>query len=853
MEDTKLIKKQFEEERQRIFKDPVLLRNAYKFCVNYSMLIEEYIFKLTGGKIDGMVIASSGSFSRRELSPFSDIDIMIILPSFTGNEEKVQKYITALWDAGIEASHTVREFSDIERFLTEDLHAFTQLFETRFLVGDKNVYLDWEKNLHAKISPGQKEKLLYEYFEDVRARHKKYGDSPKVLEPNIKYSAGGLRDFHTIGWIFSLLNNIYQTTQEETTHTEYLLEQFKTDDFINPRAINRLRESYEFILKTRNLLHILDNQKNDRLEFSSQEKIAEFLGYKGNEWIDFMKKYFYSASILNRFCKTMLKRFIDEITSPISEHLTIELDNDFSVRGKIIFLNHDNIDLSLSDLLRAYYYRGLHDARFEEKLRTLIIERVIELEGSYTPERESSVFFREILKLPRNVGATLAAMNEVGLLSVFMPEFKELVGFFQPGVYHCYTADEHTLVAMNNLEILETDKKQLGKIYKGVRNKDVLFLSVLFHDIAKPISVSGHEIIGSEIACSIMERLGYEHQDIVTVQFLVRHHLTMEQIAFRRNLNDASTLNAFKAVIKKADDIDLLYLLTYADLSAVNPQVWTQWKSDLLYELYSKTKTMLLERISGEDLLSASSAEMIEKTLETEDKHVIDHLKSINDIGYLQQFSQEEINAHVDEIEKGSDVSVFFKEESGYTNITVIAQDSHSLMSRLCGALAINDLNIYDARIFTRTDGIIIDNFNVTDFRSNGATDPERYEKIKSDLIAAVHNKLQISNEFNRVRSKWWRIENKLFKRAGKIKIVFEKHEKYTIIDVYSPDRLGLLYQVTKKMNELGLSIYLAKIATKSDDVVDAFYTLDRNGNKVSPNEYELIRFELTESIKELL
>ena len=853
MEDTKIIRKQFEEEKQRIFKDPALLRNAYKFCVNYSMLIEEYIFKLTGGKIDNMVIASSGSFSRRELSPFSDIDIMIILPTFTGNEEKVQKYITALWDAGIEASHTVREFSDIERFLTEDLHAFTQLFETRFLVGDKNVYLDWEKNLLANISPGQKEKLLYEYFEDVKARHKKYGDSPKVLEPNIKYSAGGLRDFHTIGWIFSLLNNIYQTTQEETTHSEYLLDQFRVDNFINPRAINRLRESYEFILKTRNLLHLLDNQKNDRLEFSSQEKIAEFLGYKGNEWIDFMKKYFYSASILNRFCKTMIKKYLDEITSPISEHLTIELDNDFSVRGKIIFLNNDDIELELSDLLRAYYYRGLHDARFEEKLRTLIIERVIELEGSYTPERESSVFFREILKLPRNVGVTLAAMNEVGLLSAFMPEFKELVGFFQPGVYHCYTADEHTLVAMNNLEKLEDDKGQLGKIYKAVRNKDVLFLSVLFHDIAKPISVSGHEIIGSEIACSIMERLGYEHQDIVTVQFLVRHHLTMEQIAFRRNLNDASTLNAFKAVIKKANDLDLLYLLTYADLSAVNPQVWTQWKSDLLYELYSKTKTMVLERISGEDLLSASSAEIIEKTLETEDKHVIDHLKSINDIGYLQQFSQEEINAHVDEIEKGSDVSVFFKEESGYTNITVITQDSHSLMSRLCGALAINDLNIYDARIFTRIDGIIIDNFNVTDFRSNGATDPERYDKIRNDLIAAVNNKLQIGNEFNRVRSKWWRIESKLFKRAGKIKIVFEKHEKYTIIDVYSPDRLGLLYQVTKKMNELGLSIYLAKIATKSDDVVDSFYTLDRNGNKVSPNEYELIRFELTEAIKELL
>lgn len=853
MEDPKLIKQHFETERQRIFKDTTLLKNSFKFCVHYSMLIEESINRLTGGKAEGLVIAAAGSFARRELSPFSDIDIMVILPKFEGNEDKVQTYITALWDSGIEASHTVREYSDIERFLEEDLHAFTQLFETRYIVGNKNIYEQWKENLIKQVSPGKKEKLLIEYFDDVDQRHKKYGDSPKVLEPNIKYSAGGLRDFHTIGWIYSLLNNIYQTTQQETTHTEYLLEIMKNERLITDKAITRLRDSYEFVLRTRNLLHLLENQKNDRLEFTAQEKIADFLGYKGQEWHDFMKRYFYSAGILNRFCKTMIKRFRDEITAPISEYLTIELDNDFSVRGKVIYMNHDNEGLSLSDILRAYYYRGLHDARFEEKLRSLIIERVIELEGTYTPERDSSVFFREILKLPKNVGKTLAAMNEVGLLATFLPEFKDLIGFFQPGVYHCYTADEHTLVALNNLELLEDDNSHLGKIYRSIRNKDILFLAVLFHDIAKPISVSGHEIIGSEIACSIMERLGYEHNDIVTVQFLVRHHLTMEQIAFRRNLNDAATLNAFRAVIKKPADIDLLYLLTYADLSAVNPQVWTQWKSDLLYELYSKTKAMLVDRISGEDLLSASSAEIIEKTFDSEDKNVIEHLKSINDIGYLQQFSQAEINSHVDEIEKGSDVSVFFKEESGYTNITVITQDSHSLMSRLCGALAINDLNIYDARIFTRNDGIIIDNFNVSDFRTSGAADPERYDKIRKDIVAAVQNRLQISQEFSRVRSKWWRLENKLFKRRGKIKIVFEKHEKYTIIDVYSPDRLGLLYQITKKMNELGLSIYLAKIATKSDDVVDSFYTLDRNGNKVSPNEFELIRFELTEAIKELL
>jgi [protein-PII] uridylyltransferase len=380
-----------------------------------------------------------------------------------------------------------------------------------------------------------------------------------------------------------------------------------------------------------------------------------------------------------------------------------------------------------------------------------------------------------------------------------------------------------------------------------------LFLAILFHDIAKPISLSGHEIIGAEIANSIMERLGYGLEEIETVQFLVHHHLTMEQVAFRRNLNDSSTLNNFALLFSNSELLDLLYLVTYADLSAVSQVVWTQWKSDLLNELYRKTKTMLDERITGHDLLSYNLQEIISGSeIYTEDSFK-DHIESINDLSYLHHFSTEEINQHIEEIEKGSPVSVFFKKEDAFTVITIITRDSEALLSRMCGALSINDLNIHDAKIFTRKDGIVIDSFNVSDFRTNGTIEEERFPKITNDLHLAVENELQITKEFSQIKSKWWRIENKLFKRKGKIKISFEKHDKYTIIDVYSPDRLGLLYQITKKMNELGLSIYFAKISTKADDVVDSFYILDRNRKKISVDSFELITHELTETIEEML
>jgi len=196
---------------------------------------------------------------------------------------------------------------------------------------------------------------------------------------------------------------------------------------------------------------------------------------------------------------------------------------------------------------------------------------------------------------------------------------------------------------------------------------------------------------------------------------------------------------------------------------------------------------------------------------------------------------------------------LFLKQGEVFTSVTIITRDSEALLSRLCGALAINDLNIHDAKIFTRKDGIVIDSFNVSDFRSGGIVDESRYPKIISDLNLTVENQLQINKEFSQIKSKWWRIENKLFKRKGKIKIDFEKHDNYTILDVYSPDRLGLLYQITKKINELGLSIYVAKISTKADDIVDSFYILDRNRKKISSESYELITQELTQSIEEML
>jgi len=850
------IKKEFIRSRDKIFQGNLRQRDPFKFSVSYSLLVEEYIRKLAGDSKYTFILASAGSFSRRELSPFSDIDIMFITDSVDENKSLIAELVTKFWDNGLEASHTVREFSDIEKYLKTDLHTFTQFFETRFLLGNDILYKKWDETLFSYITEEVKINLLNELFEDINDRYKKYGDSPKVLEPNVKLSAGGLRDFQAIEWMYILMNRTFLNKQSELTQAETFIDLLRQNQYTTNNECKRLLESYRLILGVRNALHLISQQKNDRFEFAAQKKISSMMVHRKDALASFMHMYFIASNVIHRFSRSMVKKFQEEISNPLPDSLAIDLDEDFILKRKIISLNNQG-DLSLSDVLRAFYYRGLYSAHFDEKLRSTIIEIVEGYDGIARTEIESSVFFREILRLPKNVGQTLSAMNELGVLKAFMPEFNDLIGFLQHGVYHCYTADEHTLMTIQNLENLEKDTSPLGKIYNNLKDKEILHLGLLFHDIAKPINISGHEIIGAEMASSIMHRLGYGDEEIEPVTFLVRNHLVMEQVAFRRNLNDPETLNNFTARFSSTKELDLLYLVTYADLSAVNPAVWTSWKSDLLAELYKKTKSMLEEQITGEELL-VNSIYVVPKEISKHsdiisESHVQEHIDSINDIGYAHQFSEKEIAKHVEEIQKGINLSVLFKEFEDFTNVTVITKDYPSLLSKLCGVLSINDANIHDAKIFTRKDGIVIDTFNITDFRTHDKLEKERYPKIEEDFKKVVSGLLQLNQEFARLKSRWWRIESKFFKRAGKIKIAFDKHEKYTILDIFSPDRLGFLYQVTTKMSELGLIIYFAKISTKGDDIVDSFYVLDRTGKKISQNDYEFIKTELTETISQML
>lgn len=850
------LKKTFQARRDELFSAYSKQADALRFSKEYSLLIEEFIRAVAGNKKYNFALASAGSFSRREFSPYSDIDIIFIAESIEDNAREISELVTKFWDNGLEVSHTVRDFSDIPKYVLSDLHTFTQFFETRYLLGSEKIYHFWNEELLKTLNEDNKAELIKKLIADTGERYKKYGFSPKMLEPNVKFSAGGLRDLQMIEWMYIFSRKQLFDKQQEATQIETFLNILKESKISSADECGRVLSSYKLVLSVRNLMHLEAHQKHDRFEFSEQIRIAKIFGYDEETLTDFMRVYFSAAVILNRFSKSMIKKFYDDTFTSLPAAMTFILDDDFEMKGRVISMR-DHPKLTMSDILRVFYYRGLHSARFDENLRSYIVDKFESFDRHHFQESESSVFFREILRLPANVGSTLYVMNELGVLGAFMPEFKELNGFLQHGVYHTYTADEHTLIAIHNVEKLANDNSQLGRIYNRLKDKEKLFLGLLLHDIAKPINIAGHEIIGAELASSIMYRMGYSDEEISIVSSLVMNHLVMEQTAFRRNLNDPETLNNFTSRFNSIEELEQLYLLTYADLTAVNPAVWTNWKSELLAELYRKTRAMLEEKISGEELLYSTTyavpKEISKYSPNISEEIVQSHIESIDDMAYAHHFGAEEIARHIEEIEKGSVVSVLFSDSNGYTGITVITKDFPSLLSKLCGVLAINDINIHDAKIFTRKDGIVIDTFNVTDFSSHKKLDKERFGKVEEDMNLAVRGLLQLGTEVALLKSKWWRIESKLFKKKGNVKVAFENHERYTIIDVHSPDRLGFLYHVTSKMNELGLNIYFAKISTQGDEIVDAFYVLDRNSKKISPNDYEFVKNEITSAIDKLL
>ncbi len=844
--------------------------SGFDTCTALTLLMDETIRSahesLGASAGRHAAVLALGGYGRGELSPFSDIDLMILC---NFGEDRADATETAgsllhlLWDAGTDVGHSVRTVDEALGLHGVSLDAWSAMLESRFICGNEDLAKAFSGALRSKIESGDSRWFVEGVLTDLERRQKRYGSSVKLLEPNVKKSAGGLRDMHTLFWLFRGTDERFCVPLTgEKAAVKGFLDLLSHHGFLE--SDQEVCDAVQFLLRARHEMHYVRGSLHDTLEYDLQLNLARSLGFvpeNGSSAAEvFMRLYYMHARTIDQVSRRLGRRF-RALVEPAEESDEFEAVADhFLLKGDVLTARPTVQRFAdVRELFSAFLAAAERDAEMDFRLQGLIEAGSGLVTSETVSIPEVATMFRRILG-SRNVGYTLRAMSELNVLGRLIPEFGDLVSFFQHNVYHYFTADEHTMIAVAKAEGLREESGILHEVFRNIRRKDVLYMAILLHDIAKPRSVADHEVLGVDMAAGILTRLGMSDA-IPLVSFLIRNHLVMEQIAFRRNIHDPQTIREFASRFSNPEQLDHLYLLTYADLSSVNMTVWTDWKASILRDLYMLTTEVLQRKLKGSEITQlhesrreASISQVVDRLSKTiPQEEVRAHLDGIGNDAYVALFSEEEIARHIREGSGKNSVPVLFRQAEGHTEVTVIGPDAPFVLSCCCAVFAANDATIFDANIFTRDDGVIIDRFRVSDASTHAHLDQEVCRKISEDMRNVLQGKIAVKTLFAAHKRKWKRRQEKPANPSTRIDIVFEENPRFTIIDVYAPDSVGFLYRITEAISHLGINIHFAKIATRIDGVVDAFYVQDKSGSLINdPVRRDEIRASLLKTIKEV-
>ncbi len=801
-----------------------------------------------------LAVIALGGYGRREMCFASDCDVMFLAPGDGDRPEEselMQAFFHRLLDAGLDIGHSFRSVNDLPAIRDAGLDSWLSLLDARLICGSKPTYRAFLHAVRGVVQGSPPARFVEELLALHEARHQKYGRSTKLLEPNLKNSSGGLRDLHSVVWLLRGTGLEAVGSRHRRGTLEAILASPTLRRLFPPRFPARALRAFDLLLRTRNEMHLIAGGLHDTLEFGMQGPIASALGVRavaGHSAVErFMREYYDAANVAAELTARVALWARDRWLAPAGESSSRPINERLRVQAGRIDLTHPMRRIDTRTALEAFAARLDHGIEFSFQLEDAIHRGLGGLRAIRSTDDAAA--FTSLFDRPRGVSGTLQLMSRLGLLERWIPEWRPLVRFFQHNQYHYYTADEHTLRVVEYAEALADSSTPFGEAYRSLPRRDVLAFACLLHDIAKPDRVEDHEIAGVRIARRVLARL--HRQELADdVSFLVRHHLEMEQVAFRRNLADPATVQDFAARFPKPELLDYLFCLTYADLSAVNKSVWTDWKASLLTDLYTRTKRVL--RGQGEPT-APSVAPMSDRWRQQFTPEALErHAGLLNDAAYRGAFSAEEISEHLRAVDDRGSVHVLGQQWSEVTELTVVGPDAAFFLSRSCGVLTANDANIIDANIFTREDGVVIDKFRVVDASTHAPLPGDRCRKIENDLREVFAGQVDVEHLLERHRRRWKR-------KAGRhnpnirIDVEFEDHPRFTIIDVYGADTLGFLYRITGTMSRLGLSIHFAKIATRGDGIVDAFYVLDQTGRPLTdPERRSEVQRSLRATLREL-
>ena len=839
--------KQFELENFSRYSIFELIENR---CDFYDSLLIQLWQEIGLSEQQGISLIAVGGYGRREMFPLSDLDFLILVEQIPSPEieEKITQFIQFLWDCGFEVGNSVRTLEQCESEGKQDITIATNLLEARFLTGNRP-YFDALNELVKNSDFWSKEDFFNAKVQEQIERYQRYHNTAYNLEPDIKYSPGGLRDLHLLYWV-------------ALRHSGALtLEAILQSGFIYPQEYQQLQESRGFLFKVRFALHLILKRYDNRLLFDRQIKVSELLGFRGegNQAVEKMMKCFFQAlHRISLISNLLIQHYRENVLSSNQDTVIDQLDDDFQLinqslclRNSLVFQEKPARILDIFFYLTQYEQADIHS----DTLRQLQIS-LEQLPQKLCEIPEAREKFLRLFNQPNAIKRAFMPMHQYGVLTAYLPQWQAIEGLMQFDLFHIYTVDEHTLRVMLKLEsFLSPESAQehpiAHRIFSQLSDRTLLYIAALFHDIAKGRG-GDHAELGAMDIADFAQLHGLDRREIDTLAWLVKSHLLMSITAQRRDIHDPEVVMNFAEAVQNQVRLDYLTCLTVADICATNGNLWNSWKRSLFASLYEFTEQQFAQGMKELLDYSEKSEEnrKLAQQILTQDYSdiapiLIEQLWARCPEDYFVRNMPKQIAWHTSLLVDFAEallVKISNRFSLGGTEVFIYCQDQPHLFNKVVSTIGAKKFSIHDAQIITTQDGYVFDSFIITELNGELVEFDRRRELEQALTLALQSEKLPaLSIAPNR--------QLQHFTVQTDVRFLHENKKEHTEMELVALDKPGLLAQVSQIFSELNLNLLNAKITTVGEKAEDFFILTNQFGQALDSQQREILRNVLYRNI----
>jgi [protein-PII] uridylyltransferase len=830
-------------------KEPDFLRQHARVLDDYFR--QAFESSMVGPRMDisknPYAIVALGGYGREEQCIHSDVDLLFLFKKKVPAqaEDLIQEMVYPLWDIGLDVGYATRSLKECIVLASRDFEILTPILDARFICGWSLLYSDLRDQVRQKITGKRSRTIINWLVEKNNARHAQFGDSAYLLEPNLKEGQGGLRDYHTMLWIGQIEMNMKQSRD-----LEYL-------GLLSHEEFQTLRNSLSFIWNVRNRIHHLCGRKCDQLNFQNQIKLAEAMNYKPVKGQQPVERFLGDLHGRMEFLKQQHLMFLHELgfekkrrRKKRKSQKQTRIDGLEVIKwGMLNFETSEQIIESPDLLMKIFEESARLKIPLCAEAKRLVRDFLSQVNAKFRRSEPIVKSFERILAAPAPKFNVLNEMLNTGLLVRFIPEFRTIINRIQYDEYHLYPVDKHLLRTVKTVKNFGTAKDNsleplCGQIYGELKNKMPLLWAALLHDIGKGQSEEGHAESGAEMVKKLLTRKRLDPAVVDSVTFLVKEHLFLIKTATRRDIYDEETAIFAARKIKDVERLKMLYLLTVADSFATGPMAWNQWTAALLRDFFLKVINVLekgeLATAEAVEIVEQKKNQIIQSASSKKDRKRLTELIEVMSPRYLLYMPAGDMTEHIKLYDRLGDKEFIWtirrSSEANTRKVTICAQDRPGLISKIAGVFTLHNIDILDVQVFTWRNNIALDIFEVKPPPDHIMED-EKWKGAEKKLACALLDDLDLASALKKKVPVFGQFGQRVSRKPHHIRIDNKSSSFFTIIEVFTYDLPGLLFSITDALFRCGLNIWVAKIATKADQVVDVFYVWDLNGQKIDGSD----------------